>query len=242
MKRNPPWTRDELILALELYFRVNPSHTSENNPEIQELSQVLNSLPIHATSDLRQNFRNPTGVYMKLCNFLRLDPSYKGEGLKAGSKLDSEVWNEFVGQTDRLIEVSKAIRSGSDELGTPRTEEQETELLSEDEEFAEGKVLSRLHKLRERNPSAVRMKKRAILEKTGALRCEVCDFDFHKVYGAIGKAFAECHHILPLSQIKAGAHTKLSDLAIVCANCHRMLHRARPWLSVNDFKKVLRPL
>ncbi|MGO8882044.1 MAG: HNH endonuclease [Desulfomonilaceae bacterium] len=178
---------------------------------------------------------------MKLCNFLRLDPSYKGEGLKAGSKLDSEVWNKFIDQKDRLIEVAKAIRSGADELGTPRTEEQETELLSEDEEFAEGKVLSRLHNLRERSPSAVKMKKRVILMKTGALRCEVCDFDFHKIYGTIGKAFAECHHTLPLSHIKAGAKTKLSELAIVCANCHRMLHRARPWLSVNDLKKALKP-
>lgn len=199
------WTRDELILALELYFRVNPTHTSEKHPEIQQLSQILNSLPIHAKSDLRQNFRNPTGVYMKLCNFSRLDPSYKGEGLKAGSKLDSEVWNEFVDQKNRLIDVAKAIRPGANELGAPRTEEQETELLSTDEEFAEGKVLSRLHKLRERNPFAVKMKKRAMLKKTGALRCEVCDFDFHKVYGTIKKAFAECDHTLPLSHIKAGA-------------------------------------
>ena len=167
MKRNPPWTRDELILALELYFSVNPLHTSEKHPAIQGLSQVLNSLPIHAKSDLQQTFRNPSGVYMKLCNFLRLDPSYKGEGLRAGSKLDSEVWNEFVNQKDWLIEVAGAIRSGADELGTPRTKEQEMELLSADEEFAEGKVLSRLHKLRERNPSAVKTKKKAVPKTDG---------------------------------------------------------------------------
>ncbi len=219
MKKNPPWTRDELILALELYFRVNPTHASENHTEVQPLSHVLESLPIHAKSDLHQNFRNPTGVYMKLCNFLRLDPSYKGEGLKAGSKLDSEVWDEFIGYKDRLIEVSKAIRSGVDELGTSRTEEQETELLSVDEEIAEGKVLSRLHKLRERNPSAVKMKKRAILKKTDALRCEVCDFDFHKVYGTIGKAFAECHHPLPLSHIQASGQ----DQAVRACYCMRKL-------------------
>ena len=44
---NPKWTRDELILALELYMRVNPLHTSETNPEIVALSDTLNSLPIH---------------------------------------------------------------------------------------------------------------------------------------------------------------------------------------------------
>ena len=39
--------QDELILALELYFRVNSVHTSDSNPEIKKLSKILNSLPIH---------------------------------------------------------------------------------------------------------------------------------------------------------------------------------------------------
>jgi len=63
--KNPPWSRDELILALELYFRVEPTHTSEKNPEIVELSRILNSLPIHIGTDKNPNFRNPNGVYMK---------------------------------------------------------------------------------------------------------------------------------------------------------------------------------
>ena len=45
MARNPPWTRDELILALDLYFKVNPLHTSGNHPEIKSLSVLLNKLP-----------------------------------------------------------------------------------------------------------------------------------------------------------------------------------------------------
>jgi 5-methylcytosine-specific restriction protein A len=47
--RNPHWTRDELVLALELFFRVNPLHTSESNLEIVVLSEVLNRLPLGAT-------------------------------------------------------------------------------------------------------------------------------------------------------------------------------------------------
>ncbi len=57
------------------------------------------------------------------------------------------------------------------------------------------------------------MKNRAIIKKTGTLRFEVCDFDVHKVYGTIGKAFAECHHTFPLYHIEAGAKIKLSDQA-----------------------------
>jgi hypothetical protein len=86
--RNPNWTREELILALDLYFKVAPLKTSETNPEIVALSNVLNQLSIHADRPDATRFRNPNGVYMKMCNFLRLDPSYKGTGLKAGSKAD----------------------------------------------------------------------------------------------------------------------------------------------------------
>ncbi len=82
--RNPHWTRDELILALDLYFKVNPVHTSEKHPAIVELSNILNGHPIHKERPDGGKFRNPNGVYMKLCNFLRLDPDYNGTGLDAG--------------------------------------------------------------------------------------------------------------------------------------------------------------
>lgn len=41
MPRNPTWARDELILALDLYFQVDPIHTSERHPKILELSRLL---------------------------------------------------------------------------------------------------------------------------------------------------------------------------------------------------------
>jgi hypothetical protein len=47
LSRNPPWERDELILALDLYFRCDPVHTSEKNPEIIKLSQLLSQLATH---------------------------------------------------------------------------------------------------------------------------------------------------------------------------------------------------
>jgi 5-methylcytosine-specific restriction protein A len=46
-KRNPSWTRDELILAPDLYFRHNPARMSETHPSVVELSRLLNKLPIH---------------------------------------------------------------------------------------------------------------------------------------------------------------------------------------------------
>jgi hypothetical protein len=72
--RNPNWARDEIILALDLYFRVNPLTTSKSHPEIVALSELLNKLPIHSDRPDIEKFRNQNGVYMKMCNILRLDP------------------------------------------------------------------------------------------------------------------------------------------------------------------------
>jgi 5-methylcytosine-specific restriction protein A len=71
------------------------------------------------------------------------------------------------------------------------------------------------------------------------LLCEVCGFDFAAVYGKLGEGFAECHHRLPLAEYDAEAPTLLEDLAIVCANCHRMLHRSRPMMKVEDLRSLI---
>jgi len=105
--RNPAWTREELILALDLYFRIDFPNASENHPEIANLSATLRKLPFHAHRGA--NFRNCTGIYMKLCNFLRFDSCYKGAGLVAGSKLDKAVWDEFAYDKARLTNVASSI-------------------------------------------------------------------------------------------------------------------------------------
>lgn len=233
--RNPAWTRDELILALDLYFRVKPSAASDTNPEVISLSETLNKLPVHASAPHSKTFRNANGVSMKLSNFLRFDPSYSGKGLHRGNKLEEEVWNEFSSNRDHLAEVAKAIRSGMLSVPPPHDDD-EAEI---DEEFPEGRVLTQLHKKRERNRKASKKKKAEVLKRTGALACEACGFDFFAAYGPLGSGFAECHHRLPLATIDKSRTTKLADLAIVCANCHRMLHRARPWKTVEELSKVV---
>ena len=237
MARNPKWTRDELILALDLYFKVSPLHTSEKHPDIIALSNFLNKLPIHAKTEIEENFRNSNGVYMKLCNFLRCDPSYSGTGLKSGSKLDQVIWDEFALDQKNLGMVAAAIKNNATLLEAPKTVAEEQ--LQEDEEFAEGRVLARTHNIRERNGLLVKKKKRETLTNSGKLVCESCGFDFAAKYGKIGYGFAECHHNKPVSELKPGEKTRLTDLAILCANCHRMIHIARPWLTVNELKTLI---
>ena len=60
---------------------------------------------------------------------------------------------------------------------------------------------------------------------TSSCISEVCNFDFGATYGEMGAGYMEAHHIRPVSTLTVGQRTKASDLALVCANCHRVLHR-----------------
>ena len=236
--RNPPWTRDELILALDLYFTTPAARGSKNHPKVIELSDLLNKLPIHSKSKPGVTFRNPNGVGMKLSNFLRYDPEYAGKGLQRGSKLEEEVWGQYANERQQLRSVAEAIKSNYAILteSTPSGDDD----YPDEMEAAEGRVLTRVHRRRERNSKLVATKKKKALAETGKLICEACGFDFERTYGSLGKEFAECHHQKPVSELKSGEKTKLTDLRIVCANCHRMIHRARPWKTVAEIGALVR--
>lgn len=95
------------------------------------------------------------------------------------------------------------------------------------------------HLRRERNQALVKMKKSQVLDKTGKLSCEVCDYDFRSVFGVIGEGFCEVHHLQPLSKADGEVNTTLEDLAVVCSNCHRILHRQNPMPTLSQLKKVI---
>ncbi|MEV4457357.1 HNH endonuclease [Microbispora sp. NPDC049633] len=63
-------------------------------------------------------------------------------------------------------------------------------------------------------------------------------FDFEHTYGPRGAGYIECHHIVPL-HVSGPVTTKLDDLALVCSNCHRMIHRSAPWLTPSELRKLV---
>jgi hypothetical protein len=58
--------------------------------------------------------------------------------------------------------------------------------------------------------------------------CEVCGMRFEKMYGAIGRDYIIAHHKIPIGSRVRSSKTTLDDIALVCANCHDMLHRRKP--------------
>ncbi len=98
---------------------------------------------------------------------------------------------------------------------------------------AEGELKLVSHFVRERNQKIIGEKKREAI-RNGNLKCEVCSFSFIETFDV---EFMECHHITPISTTGA-TETTLADLALVCANCHRMLHTKfdGQYLSIEDLK------
>ena len=237
--RNQKWHRDEIILALELYFNPNRGSIDSRNPNIIELSEILNKLPIFANKPENEKFRNPNGVSLKMSNFLAIDPTYHGKGMAAYSKLDKVVFHDFYNDRQRLNKVARAIKLITEnKLLSEQLRRIEFDEASYLDSVQEGQVLYKLHKYRERNNKIVEAKKNSVLKVKGRLSCEVCDFDFEKDFGIIGAGFIECHHTKPLSNYNNTSETKLEDLSLVCSNCHRMLHRKIDTLTISDLKKI----
>lgn len=102
----------------------------------------------------------------------------------------------------------------------------------------EGAVRYKQHKTRERNGEIVKKKKKEFKEEHDSLFCEVCLFDFSKTYGERGNDFIECHHNVPLHVETNERVTRTTDLSLLCSNCHRMIHRLKNWLTVDELKQL----
>ena len=150
--------------------------------------------------------------------------------------LDVEVVNDFLARPVEMAKVARRIRlglaAGEFQELSPGTDEED------DYSAPEGRLLLRRHRSRERNRALRQRKIKAALRQGSQLTCEICGFDFERVYGDRGSGYIECHHVVPLHEAGEG-RTELSDLALICANCHRMIHRRAPWPTPGELRAVI---
>jgi hypothetical protein len=100
VKERKTWTRDELILAFNLYCRTPFGKIHSTNPVIIELAKCIG--------------RTPSAVSMKMCNFAKFDPAQQKrniKGLAHGSKQDLLIWEEFNEDWESLALQSQTVMS-----------------------------------------------------------------------------------------------------------------------------------
>ncbi len=126
------WTRDELILAINLYCKIPFGKMHKGNPQVQELSRIIG--------------RTPSAIARKLGNLARLDPSLQARGIKGlsrGGNLEIEIWNQFYNNWDELPFESEKLLAKYAKTSIEKLNDIDIKELPK-----EGKVRTQLVKIR----------------------------------------------------------------------------------------------
>lgn len=223
-----PWVRDEIILAADLWNSAG-RHLSMSDVQVVELSNLLRRAQFHAPAKRDTNFRSPGSVRRKMADVGTSDPKYTGRATK-GNSLDAGVREDFEIDPDAMhalaLLIRRLIEEGLEPLGADDMDNFEAD---------EGRLVTLLVRRRERDRRLRARKIDNVLVKGRELDCEVCNLNFEAKYGPRGRGYIEIHHVLPLS-VSGPTRTSLDDLALLCSNCHRMVHQT-PWITPRQLRQ-----
>ncbi|MEP3116172.1 DUF3578 domain-containing protein [Nisaea sp.] len=156
---------------------------------------------------------------------------YKTNNLPREDKLQNDLF-QMLRAYDLLFE-----NAGTDNLETAIDASVDDDLKDQFGSIEEKKRYVR-HTRIERHSNASKAAKTAL-----GYVCQVCDFDFGKAYGEVGRGFIEAHHLIPLASLPEGKPIPMDpaeDFAVLCSNCHRIAHRRKEPYSIIELKKMLK--
>lgn len=216
------FTRDEIILSLDVLYSTERHRVSANSKEMVDLSALLNRLPIHSAENRRADFRTNTGITAQLDRFCRALSSGKNVG-NVGS-LFFEVYFEFEGRIGELHKIAEAIRR-NEPYYSLRFGNQ-----SEDFGFPEGILLGHMHRT---------IESQAIARLDLADHCEICSLK-PDLYYIPCERLLQLHLIVPPIELNGKKSYGPENFITVCPTCHAALHRIRPWRTREDCGTILR--
>lgn len=231
--RPPNWTFDEILLVAELTERKGWKWISPKDPEIVDLSKLLNKADIHPADRRNPKFRNPDGVSRKSTDLYTARATYGGVSTN-GSKVDKEVLKYLERYPREARAEARALRKLiiNDRFISPRN------VIKEDDNPREGSQMLIIHRKLERDPKT-RFKYLDRMRKSQEpLICEACGSNFSKKHGDLAPGFMELHHKSLLCDVAESKAGKLDDFALLCANCHCFTHKAH-LRTLEDLKRVI---
>ncbi|WP_186304516.1 HNH endonuclease [Kocuria palustris] len=233
--RNPVWTREEIVLVADAVVANEWRELRQTDPQVVELSRQLRRLPFHPPASRPADFRSPGSVSRKTADIVTARSTYRGAPTKGGA-LTRQVVHEFENDPGLLREQAAVVRKSAFGGEIPNREKIADPDLGVT--VSEGGVLEKAHLARERDRVMRESKIKAVRAAGGEIACEVCGFHFGRFYGARGDGYIEVHHRVPL-HVSGPTATSLADLALLCSNCHRMIHRGTPWLTVEQLADIV---
>lgn len=216
------FTRDEVILALDVLFSSENGRVTADSDKIKGLSLLLNRLPIHPTENRRADFRSPTGITAQLMRFR--SSCFTGENSQNVGSLFFDIAFEYENRVSELHSIAEAIRKNKEAFvslfGSPL----------EDDGFPEGILLGHLHRIIEQRDGT----KLATKD-----HCEICKSKPTLCYRNAGQLLQN-HLVIAPTFMTYSKKYRTDSFLTVCPTCHAALHRYRPWLTKENCGDVLR--
>ncbi|TDW49894.1 putative restriction endonuclease [Flavobacterium sp. 270] len=98
--KNRLWTRDEFIVAFNLYLAIEYKNINDKNPDVIKLGKLID--------------RSPGSISARLINFVSVDPRRNSGGLKNGGKNIQSIWDEFYNNREELSFQNEVIIAGKE--------------------------------------------------------------------------------------------------------------------------------
>ena len=233
MAANPAWVQDELLIVLDLYLKERRV-LEDYDPRVVAASDLLNRLPIHPQAG-RHGFRTPDAVVLKLANFRSYDPDTPARGMTNAGRRAEQLWDAYWREPDTVRQLARVVEMAAGDASRRDLAQPEP-----DEDLAlEGRLLYRRHRQRERDPRLRSRKLKKLAQVGCEPTCEVCGLLPTHIFGARGRTVLECHHLRPLALGERA--TRIDDVALVCANCHRALHAIGVLAGLDELRESLPP-
>lgn len=217
---NAGFTRDEVILALDVLFFSGEKHLNANAESIIDLCALLQKLPIYPPEDRNRIFRNERGVSNQIADFKR--SCITGVRNPNVGRIFFDVAFEFENRKAELHEIAESIRRNlpffQSSFGSK----------NEEDGFPEGILLSLLHRLIEKRDG----------QKATIKRCSICQLEPEILYKPCGTLLQQ-HLTVPPVLMDGRVKYAAKDFITVCPNCHAALHRYRPWLNAENCEELL---
>lgn len=221
-------TTSELLSKLATLF--NPSGEDAailNGRSDTKFSQIVRNLKSHNTFEREGFAKFEDGVY-------KINDLGRAYLAKHRDAVEYLFGNNF---------EFEDLKEGLDKLNQGIVEDKEPLFFDEGFQVSEGRTVFKTSKVFQRS-SKLREFAIDIFKTEEGVFCEVCNFNFYKIYGNLGKDFIEIHHRKPIfmfdqTDFDQTLESALINLSPLCANCHRMIHRNAKELSVERLKQLI---
>ena len=219
----------------KIYLSLNQG-TDSLNEEYGE-KEYINILKLRAS--LYKSKLNKYKDQLPLDNIVNFR-GRKADGYSAGHIIGIEYDAMNLPSDSKLVADLNVILEAYSSLFDNEIEpldEDDAELIASRYKTIEEKKIYCLHRRIERKSCVKEVK------KIHGLKCECCGLNFEERYGKLGKGFIEVHHLIPLSSLKLGEckeYDPHKDFAVLCSNCHRMIHRQSDPSDIDALRKQLK--